>query len=86
MLVRLASLQFGSWRNIRVLIRVSFPLGLVADLGSLMVNIPRYFIEGTDGAAKLAVYSAMAYIMTVEGVAIGFTLAGDCGTSCSLLR
>lgn len=73
-LVRLASLQFGNWRNIRGLIRVSFPLGLVAVLGSLIVNIPRYFIEGTDGAAKLAVYSAMAYLMIVGGVAIGSLL------------
>ena len=73
-LVRLAALQFGTWRNIRVLIRVSFPLGLVAMLGSLMVNIPRYFIEGTAGAAKLAVYSAMAYIMTVGGMATGSLL------------
>lgn len=48
-----------------------FPLGLVAMLGSLMVNIPRYFIENTAGAVKLAVFSAMAYIMTVGGVAIG---------------
>jgi O-antigen/teichoic acid export membrane protein len=40
-------------------------------LGSLMVNIPRYFIESTAGAAKLAVYSAMAYIMTLGGIAIG---------------
>jgi O-antigen/teichoic acid export membrane protein len=70
-LVRLATLQFGTWRNIRALIRLTFPLGLVAMLGSLMVNIPRYFIESTAGAAKLAVYSAMAYIMTVEGMAIG---------------
>ena len=70
-LVRLATLQFGTWRNIRVLIRLTFPLGLVAMLGSLMVNIPRYFIESSAGTAKLAVYSAMAYIMIVEGMAIG---------------
>jgi O-antigen/teichoic acid export membrane protein len=40
-------------------------------LGSLMVNMPRYFIESTAGSAKLAVYSAMAYMMTVGGMAIG---------------
>jgi O-antigen/teichoic acid export membrane protein len=68
-LVRLATLQFGNWRNIRSLIRVSFPLGLVAMLGSLMLNIPRYFIESTAGTAKLAVYSAMGYIMIVAGMA-----------------
>ena len=59
-LVRIAALRFGAWRNIRVLISLSFPLGLVAMLGSLMVNIPRYFIENTGGPAKFAVYSAMA--------------------------
>lgn len=68
-LVRLATLQFGTWRNIRALMRVSFPLGLVAMLGTLMVNIPRYFIESTAGTAKLAVYSAMGYIMIVGGLA-----------------
>jgi O-antigen/teichoic acid export membrane protein len=68
-LVRLATLRFGSWRNIRALIRMSFPLGLVALLGSLMVNIPRYFIESSDGTAKLAVYSAMGYVMNVGGIA-----------------
>ena len=67
-LVRLAPLQFGAWRNIRALIRVSFPLGLVAMLGSLTPNIPRYFIEGAAGTAALAVYSAMAYIMFVGGM------------------
>ena len=68
-LVRLATLQFGTWRNIRALMRVSFPLGLVAMLGTLMVNIPRYFIESIAGTAKLAVYSAMGYIMIVGGMA-----------------
>lgn len=68
-LVRLATLQFGTWCNIRTLIRVSFPLGLVAILGSLMVNMPRYFIESAAGTAKLAVYSAMGYVMVVGGLA-----------------
>jgi O-antigen/teichoic acid export membrane protein len=70
-LVRLATLQFGTWRNITALIRMSFPLGLVAMLGSLIVNIPRYFIESTAGTAKLAVYSAMGYIVIVGGMATG---------------
>ena len=69
-LVRLATLRFSSWRNIRLLIRLSLPLGLVAMLGSLMVNIPRYFIESVDGRAKLAVYSAMGYVMIVGGMAV----------------
>jgi O-antigen/teichoic acid export membrane protein len=56
-------------RSIRALIRMSFPLGLVALLGSLMVNIPRYFIESSAGTAKLAVYSAMGYVMNVGGIA-----------------
>ena len=73
-LVRIATLRFGAWRNIRALIRLSFPLGLVAMLGSLMVNIPRYFIESSGGPAKLAVYSAMGYIMIVGGMATGSLL------------
>jgi O-antigen/teichoic acid export membrane protein len=73
-LVRLARLRFGAWRNIRALIRLSLPLGLVAMLGSLMVNIPRYFIESTAGMSELAVYSAMWYIMLVGGMANGALL------------
>jgi O-antigen/teichoic acid export membrane protein len=73
-LVRLAKLQFGTWRNIRGLIRVSFPLGVVAMLGSLMMNIPRYFIENSVGTAKLAVYSGMAYVVFVGGTALGSLL------------
>lgn len=68
-LVRLATLRFGAWRNIKALIRLSLPLGLVAMLGSLMVNIPRYFIESSAGMSELAVYSAMGYIMLVGGMA-----------------
>ncbi len=66
-----APLQFGTWRKIRALLRVSFPLGLVAVLGSLLVNIPRYFVEGAVGKAELAVYSAMAYSISMGGIAIG---------------
>jgi O-antigen/teichoic acid export membrane protein len=68
-LVCFAPLQFGAWRNIKALIRVSCPLGLVAMLGSLTPNIPRYFVEASAGTAELAVYSAMAYIMFVGGMA-----------------
>jgi len=73
-LVRLATFKFGPWRNIKGLIRLSFPLGLVAMLGSLMLNIPRYFIEHNAGTAKLAVYSGMAYIVFVGGMALGSLL------------
>jgi len=73
-LVRLATFKFGAWRNIKGLIRLSFPLGLVAMLGSLMLNIPRYFIEHNAGTAKLAVYSGMAYIVFVGGMALGSLL------------
>jgi O-antigen/teichoic acid export membrane protein len=73
-LVHLATLQFGTWRNIMGLLRVSFPLGLVAMLGSLMMNIPRYFIENNAGTSKLAVYSGMAYIVFVGGMALASLL------------
>src|SRR4029077_7250180 len=51
-----------------------FPLGVVAMLGSLMMNIPRYFIENTVGTSKLAVYSGMAYIVFVGGTALASLL------------
>ena len=73
-LVRLATLRFGAWRNIKALIRLSLPLGIVAMLGSLMVNIPRYFIEHSVGMTALAVYSAMWYAMLAGGMAHGALL------------
>lgn len=43
---------------------LAMPLGLVAMLGSLNANIPRYFIENGLGTAKLGIFAAIAAIFT----------------------
>jgi O-antigen/teichoic acid export membrane protein len=45
------------------LVRVTFPLGVVACLGSLIANIPRYAVEEHLGPAALGHFAAMAYLM-----------------------
>jgi O-antigen/teichoic acid export membrane protein len=42
---------------------LALPLGFVMMLGSLMTNIPRYFIERFDGTHELGIFAAMAYIV-----------------------
>lgn len=42
---------------------LALPLGSVMMLGSLMVNIPRYFIERFEGTHALGIFAAMAYIV-----------------------
>ena len=42
---------------------IAFPLGLVAALGSLAQNIPRYFLESSRGEDALGVFAAVSAIM-----------------------
>jgi O-antigen/teichoic acid export membrane protein len=45
------------------LTRLSIPLGITATLGSLILNVPRYFIEHYAGARALGFFAAVAYLM-----------------------
>jgi O-antigen/teichoic acid export membrane protein len=45
------------------LLWLALPLGFVMMLGSLMTNIPRYFIERFEGTHALGIFAAMAYIV-----------------------
>jgi O-antigen/teichoic acid export membrane protein len=45
------------------LARLSLPLGITATLGSLVLNVPRYFIEHYAGARALGFFAAVAYLM-----------------------
>ncbi len=57
--------QGSSWRssaNMKRLARNAAPLSVVAFLGSLSNNVPRYFIEHFLGDKMLGIYTAMAYI------------------------
>ncbi len=61
---------WGRTRRI-ALVRSALPLGLVAVLGSLNANIPRYFVEAFQGRVDLGVFSALAYIMVAGSMAVG---------------
>ncbi|MDQ6604710.1 MAG: oligosaccharide flippase family protein [Chloroflexota bacterium] len=51
------------WRLLAKLTWLALPLGFVMMLGSLMTNIPRYFIERFQGTHELGIFAAMAYIV-----------------------
>ncbi len=51
------------WRRLAKLTWLALPLGFVMMLGSLMTNIPRYFIERFQGTHELGIFAAMAYIV-----------------------
>jgi O-antigen/teichoic acid export membrane protein len=46
---------------------LALPLGLAATLGSLLVNVPRFFLERTGGTRELGFFAALAYFMIVGG-------------------
>ena len=53
----------GGGPTLMRLAKLSLPLGCVALLSSLLVNLPRYFIEAHLGAGLLGAYAAMAYLI-----------------------
>jgi O-antigen/teichoic acid export membrane protein len=44
---------------------LGFPLGLVSTLGSLNVNIPRYFLQHYLGLVDQGIYASLAYLVVV---------------------
>jgi O-antigen/teichoic acid export membrane protein len=56
---------------LRSLIRVALPMGGVAALLSLNLNIPRYFVEHYLGELALGLFAAAAYPMVVADTLIG---------------
>lgn len=49
-----------SFRAQSALLRIALPLGVVLVLGSLTVNVPRYFIADHQGSRDLGIFSAAA--------------------------
>lgn len=45
------------------LVLLALPLGLTMMLNSLEANIPRYFVDGHYGEAKLGIFSSIAYFL-----------------------
>jgi hypothetical protein len=54
------------WR----LAMLGFPLGWVATLASLNVNIPRYFLQHYLGLADQGVYASLAYLVVVINLVV----------------
>lgn len=49
---------------------LALPLGLAISLGSLLVNIPRYFIEYNLGQKELGMFAAVSYLMTAGSIVV----------------
>jgi len=66
------SLVSGQTRTsrIRQLVRTSIPLGLLLLLGSLTVNVPRYFIQHFSGESELAIFAAIGYLIVAGNLVI----------------
>ena len=56
--------------DLRSLVGLSLPLGLVMMLISLNVNIPRYFIEHHLGDRELGIFSALSYLMVAGNIVV----------------
>ena len=50
---------------------LAFPLGIIALLVNLNVNVPRYFIQWKLGARELGIYSALAFLMSAGNLLSG---------------
>lgn len=54
-----------NWGKLTSLGKMAFPLGLQSMLGSLITNIPIYFLSNYYSEDTVGLYSALAYIMVV---------------------
>ena len=50
---------------------VGLPLGIIALLVNLNVNVPRYFIQWKLGTRELGIYSALAFLMSAGNLLVG---------------
>lgn len=64
------------------LVELSLPLGWVATLASLNVNIPRYFLEHYLGLADQGIYASLAYLIVVINLVV-FALTQSASTRLS---
>jgi O-antigen/teichoic acid export membrane protein len=58
-------------RKMGSILWLSLPLGIVAMLINLNVNIPRYFIQWKLGTRELGIYSALAFLMSAGNLLVG---------------
>lgn len=58
-------------QQLRQLLGVAWPLGVSSLLGSLLANVPRYFVQHFDGMAALGIYAAITYLLVVTLMVTG---------------
>jgi len=71
---RLAGERFApsrDWPRVTRLIRTAAPLGLVTAIGSLQVNLPRYFLDAYASRAEQGIFSSLAQLLILGSVVIG---------------
>jgi len=59
------------WSRIRPLALQGLPLGVIMLLGDLQTNVPRYFIERTDGAVALGLFAAASQLTSSGQLFVG---------------
>ena len=57
-------------RKMGHILRLALPLGIVAMLVNLNVNVPRYFIQWKLGTRELGIYSALAFLMSAGNLLV----------------
>lgn len=57
-----------SWMAAKKLTRLALPLGIAVSVSSLSVNMPRYFIQSSEGSRELGIFAALAYLLTITGM------------------
>jgi O-antigen/teichoic acid export membrane protein len=57
-------------RKIGRILWLALPLGIVAMLVNLNVNVPRYFIQWRLGTRELGIYSALAFLMSAGNLLV----------------
>jgi O-antigen/teichoic acid export membrane protein len=58
------------WRKIGILAWTALPLGIVVAVGSLVVNVPRYFLEHHVGTSALGIFAALAALMVAGNLVV----------------
>lgn len=63
---------------LRRLAKLALPLGVAVAVGSLTVNVPRYFIQASQDSAALGIFAALSYCLVATG-----TIAASLGEAAS---
>lgn len=74
------------WPNVRSLLRLALPLGVISMLVSMNANIPRYFLEIYRGSSDLGIFAACASLLSAGALlvaALGQTLFVPVATACA---